>query len=131
MKCLAVCAQVALLAGGVSAVSSAQAPAAQMSSAQMIAAEQAAIAKLGLLDGVWRGTGSMIDRPGETPRDMLDTLRVGSFLDGTVKVWGVDRSVVVATLRPDRRYERMDITGLTGVTEAQRQTLLGLGAVDL
>lgn len=52
----------------------------------MIAAEQAAIAKLGLLDGEWRGGGSMIDTPGQTPREMIDTLRVGSFLDGTVKV---------------------------------------------
>ena len=34
------------------------------------------------------------------------------------------------TLRADRRYERLDITGLTGVNEAQRATLLALGAID-
>ena len=34
------------------------------------------------------------------------------------------------TLRGDRPYERMDITGLTGVTEAQRAALLALGAVE-
>jgi hypothetical protein len=34
------------------------------------------------------------------------------------------------TLRPERRYERLDITGLTGVTEAQRAALLVLGAVQ-
>ncbi len=34
------------------------------------------------------------------------------------------------TLRGDRRYERLDITGLTGVTEAQRQAMLALGAVE-
>jgi hypothetical protein len=33
-------------------------------------------------------------------------------------------------LRPDRPYERMDITGLTGVTAAQRAALLALGAVE-
>jgi len=31
-------------------------------------------------------------------------------------------------LRPERRYERLDITGLTGVTAAQRAALLALGA---
>jgi hypothetical protein len=33
-------------------------------------------------------------------------------------------------LRGDRRYERMDITGLTGVTEAQQTALVALGAVE-
>lgn len=50
-------------------------------------------------------------------------------VDGTVRVWsatGEHRH----TLRGDRRYERLDITGLRGVTEAQRRALLALGAVD-
>jgi hypothetical protein len=34
------------------------------------------------------------------------------------------------TLRPDRLYERMDITRLTGITDAQRQSMLALGAVE-
>jgi hypothetical protein len=33
-------------------------------------------------------------------------------------------------LRPDRPYERMDITGLTGITDAQRTALLALGAFE-
>jgi hypothetical protein len=33
-------------------------------------------------------------------------------------------------LRSDLRYERMDITGVTGVTEAQRAALLALGASE-
>ncbi|HTX68986.1 MAG TPA: hypothetical protein VMH50_07535 [Thermoleophilia bacterium] len=36
----------------------------------------------------------------------------------------------VGTLQAERRYERMDITGLIGVTEAQRAALLALGAVE-
>ena len=28
------------------------------------------------------------------------------------------------------RYERVDITGLTGITEAQRGALLALGAIE-
>jgi hypothetical protein len=36
----------------------------------------------------------------------------------------------VRILRSERRYERMDITGLTRVTAAQRAALVALGAVD-
>jgi hypothetical protein len=65
----------------------AQAPAApQLTPAQMVAAQQAAMRRLAGLDGVWRGEGWMIDRPGETPRRMTYTQRVGPFLDGAVKV---------------------------------------------
>jgi hypothetical protein len=49
---------------------------------------------------------------------------------GTVKLWDVDGAALWRTLRPDRRYERLDITGLTGVTPAQREVLLALGAVE-
>ena len=48
-------------------------------------------------------------------------------LDGTVKLWDAANFALLRTMRPDRRYERMDITGLTGVTEAQRMALLGPG----
>jgi hypothetical protein len=34
------------------------------------------------------------------------------------------------TLRRDRPYERLDITGIEGVTEAQKATLRTLGAVE-
>lgn len=30
----------------------------------------------------------------------------------------------------ERRYERLDITGLTGITRAQRTALLALGAIE-
>jgi len=51
----------------------------------------------------------------------------GSF-DGTVRVWEAQSGTYLRTLRPERRYERMDITGLRGITEAQRTSLIGLGA---
>jgi hypothetical protein len=35
-----------------------------------------------------------------------------------------------AQLRADRRYERLDITGLSGINAAQRAALLALGAVE-
>jgi predicted ATPase/Tfp pilus assembly protein PilF len=50
--------------------------------------------------------------------------------DGMVRLWEAGSGAFLRTLRADRRYERLDITGLTGVTEAQRATLLALGALD-
>jgi WD40 repeat protein/transcriptional regulator with XRE-family HTH domain len=51
-------------------------------------------------------------------------------VDGTVRVWAARSGDLRQTLRGDRRYERLDITGLTGVTDAQREALLALGAVE-
>jgi WD40 repeat protein/transcriptional regulator with XRE-family HTH domain len=54
----------------------------------------------------------------------------GSF-DGTVQLWDATRGEHLRTLRPDRRYERMDITGVTGITPGQRAVLRALGAVEM
>jgi WD40 repeat protein len=56
-------------------------------------------------------------------------LASGSF-DGTVKFWETKSGTCLRTVRAERRYERLDITGLTGVTDAQRAALLALGAVE-
>ena len=56
-------------------------------------------------------------------------LASGSF-DGTVRLWEASTGAHLHTLRSDRRYERVDVTGLTGVTAAQRVSLLALGAIE-
>lgn len=50
--------------------------------------------------------------------------------DGTVLIWAARSGALLHTLRSDRCYERLDITGLTGVTDAQRAAMVALGAVD-
>jgi WD40 repeat protein len=49
---------------------------------------------------------------------------------GTLKVWEVQSRALQRTLLLERRYEALDITGLTGITDAQRGTLRALGAIE-
>ena len=51
-------------------------------------------------------------------------------LDTITRLWNARTSAPVRSLEADRRYERLDITGLTGIAEAQHQALLALGVVD-
>jgi WD40 repeat protein len=50
--------------------------------------------------------------------------------DETIKLWDVQTGECLKTLRSDRPYEGMNITGVTGITEAQKATLKALGAVE-
>ena len=50
--------------------------------------------------------------------------------DGTVKVWDLESGERLRTLRCDRPYERLNITGVKGLTEAQKATLRALGAIE-
>ncbi|HEX6508024.1 MAG TPA: AAA family ATPase [Chloroflexota bacterium] len=58
------------------------------------------------------------------------SLIASSGQDGRVMLWDTESGTRRATLRSDRRYERMDITGLTGVSDVQKMVLKTLGAVD-
>jgi WD40 repeat protein len=57
------------------------------------------------------------------------TLASGSG-DGTIKLWDIHTGECIRTLRPPRPYEGMNITGATGLTDAQRETLKQLGAIE-
>ena len=48
--------------------------------------------------------------------------------EGTVRLWAAKSGAFLRALRPEHCYERLDITGLSGITEAQRERLLALGA---
>jgi WD40 repeat protein len=51
-------------------------------------------------------------------------------LVGTVRLWEARSATCLGTLRAERRYERMDISGLIGITAAQRASQIALGAVE-
>ena len=50
--------------------------------------------------------------------------------DGAINVWELESGEHLRTLRRDRPYERLSITGIRGLTEAQKATLRALGAVE-
>lgn len=58
------------------------------------------------------------------------TMLVSGCQDGTIKFWDVSSQSCQRTLRNPRPYERMDITGVSGLSETQKMALLELGAVE-
>lgn len=50
--------------------------------------------------------------------------------DGAIQVWDFTSGEHLRTLRQDRPYERLNITGVRGLTEAQRASLRALGAIE-
>ncbi len=51
--------------------------------------------------------------------------------DGAINVWELESGEHLRTLRRDRPYERLDISGVKGLTEAQKASLRALGAIEV
>jgi hypothetical protein len=54
----------------------------------------------------------------------------GSF-GRTVELWVASSDNCMRTLRAERRYERLDITGLTGITDQGQIDAQGIGRADV
>ena len=50
--------------------------------------------------------------------------------DGAITLWDLHSGEYLGTLRRDRPYERLNIAGIRGLTEAQKATLRALGAIE-
>ena len=50
--------------------------------------------------------------------------------DGAIMIWDLESGQHLQTLRRDRPYERLNITGVRGLTEAQKASLCALGAFE-
>ncbi len=50
--------------------------------------------------------------------------------DGAIRIWDLEGGDLLRTLRRDRPYERLDISGAKGLTQAQRASLRALGAIE-
>jgi WD40 repeat protein len=50
--------------------------------------------------------------------------------DGAIMIWNLESAEHLRTLRRNRPYERLNITGIRGLTEAQKITLQALGAIE-
>ena len=50
--------------------------------------------------------------------------------DGAITLWDLHSGEYLRTLRRDRPYERLNITRIRGLTQAQKATLHALGAIE-
>lgn len=75
---------------------------------------------------VFQAIGSAID---SNSLEQCEILISGSF-DETIRFWDSKTGKCLKTLHTPRPYDGMNITGVTGLTDAQKATLRALGAIE-
>ena len=78
---------------------------------------------LNTLQGHSRGVWTVAFSPDER-------ILASSSLDGTIKLWAMQTGDCIKTVRSDGPYENMNIAQATGLTDAQKDTLRTLGAIE-
>jgi WD40 repeat protein len=58
-----------------------------------------------------------------------NSVLISGGTDGVIELWDAQTGECLQTLQADRPYEGINITGVTGITEAQKTSLIVLGAV--
>lgn len=71
-----------------------------------------------------------LSSPCKTKGAIQQPMLASCSLDETIRLWDVESGNCLQVLRPQRLYEGMNITGVTGLTEAQKATLKALGAIS-
>lgn len=67
---------------------------------------------------------------GSSPEETAHLLASGSQ-DETIKLWDVTTGENLQTLKADKPYKSMNITGIRGLSQAQKAALRDLGAIEL
>ena len=50
--------------------------------------------------------------------------------DGTIKLWDINSRSSTKTFDPPQPYSQMNITGVTGLSKSEKETLIALGAIE-
>ena len=65
-----------------------------------------------------------------SPEAVVEKMLEAAHLKPGETLYDLGSGEGLRTLRSERPYERLDITGLKGLTEAQKATLWALGAIE-